>query len=96
MSAAAMTLLTAPTAGAGHTADTPAKIKDAASQFEAMLVGQMLRSARENTSEDSQGSNSTYMELAEQQFAQALTARGGIGIAKMVVAQLGERNADQQ
>jgi flagellar protein FlgJ len=100
MSTAAIGALQLPAAAGGRTSDTPAKIKEAASQFESMLIGQMLRSARESTSDDgdsgSAASNSTYMEVAEQQFAGALAANGGMGIAKMVVAQLGDKHADQQ
>ena len=59
----------------------------------------MLRSAREaggtgltgDDSEDSE-SNSSLVDVGEQQFAQALAANGGLGIAKMVVA--GLKNAD--
>ncbi len=82
-------------------AENPGKLRDAAKQFESMLVAQMLKSVRESVTGlggDDGGDNasSTYMEMAEQQFSQALSASGGMGIAKMVVAQLGDRNADQQ
>ncbi|HZU27451.1 MAG TPA: rod-binding protein [Bryobacteraceae bacterium] len=99
MSSAAIGLQPAPAPlGSPRGPDTPAKIKDAAAQFESMLIGQMLRSVRESCTEDessSGASNSTYMEVAEQQFAQALSAQGGMGIAKMVVAQLGDQHADR-
>ena len=75
------------------------KLDKASTEFEALLLSQMLRSARESSgggisgddSEDSE-SNSSLVELGEQQFAQALAANGGLGIAKMVVA--GLKNAD--
>lgn len=97
-SIAALQIPASPMVGAGgHSKDTPEKMKDAAGQFEAMLIGQMLRSVRESASgadEAQSGSASTYMEMAEQQFAQALAARGGMGLAKMVMAQLGRPHAD--
>jgi len=81
--------------------DTPAKIQQAATDFEALLLAQMLKSAREAsggglTAEDGDDSdaNSTMIELGEQQFAQALASSGGFGIAKMVATGLA-KNADR-
>lgn len=69
-----------------------AKLRDAATQFEALLVTKMLQSARESGNGswagNENGEDSTMMELSEQQFAQALASSGGLGIAKMVVAGL--------
>jgi flagellar protein FlgJ len=68
--------------------DDPAKIKDAAHQFEALLIGQMLKSMRESeggwmgTGEDEAGSSA--MEYAQEMFAQSLSASGGLGLASMV------------
>ncbi len=81
--------------------EDPAKIRKAATDFEAMLLDQMLRSAREaggggltaDGSGDNQA-NSSLIELGEQQFAQALASSGGLGIAKMVVAGL-TKHADR-
>jgi len=65
------------------------KVTDTAKQFESLVIGQMLKSAREasqggwlGTGDDQTGQ--LALEMAEQGFAQALAARGGIGIAKMV------------
>jgi len=74
--------------------DTPEKIGKAAKDFEALLVAQMLKSARESgggitgDAEEQDETNSTLLELGEQQLAQALSNSGGLGIAKMVVAGL--------
>ena len=75
--------------------DDPAKIRKSATDFEAMLIDQMLRSAREagggGLTADGSGedqANSSLIDLGEQQFAQALASSGGLGIAKMVVAGL--------
>jgi Rod binding domain-containing protein len=80
--------------------DDPVKIRKSAIDFEAMLLNQMLRSAREasgggltGTGGDDQ-TNSSLIELGEQQFAQALAGSGGLGIAKMVVAGL-TKHADR-
>jgi Rod binding domain-containing protein len=74
--------------------DTPEKIQKAASDFEALLIAQMLKSARESgggmtgDSDEQDETNSTLLELGEQQLAQALSNSGGLGIAKMVIAGL--------
>jgi len=78
--------------------DSPAKIEHAAKDFEALLINQMLQSAREAggaslTGEDDNGENqenSTLLELSQQQFAQALSSRGELGIANMVIARLNQ------
>ena len=73
------------------------KIGHAAKEFEALLIAQMLRSARESSA-DSEGdgaeTNSSLKELGEQQFAQSLANSGGLGVAKIVVAGL-SRNANR-
>lgn len=89
---------------ASHPTDTPEKIAGAAKQFEALMIGQLLKSARESSgggwldTEDDQDdqTGSLVMEMAEQGFSQAMAARGGLGIAKMVTANLerGEFQAD--
>jgi flagellar protein FlgJ len=81
--------------------DTPAKIQQAARDFEALLLAQMLKSEREASGggltgdgADDNEANSTMIELGEQQLAQALASSGGFGIAKMVVIGLA-KNADR-
>ena len=81
--------------------DSPAKIQKAGTEFEALLLAQMLKSARESSGNgltgddaDDNDANSTMVELGEQQFAQALASSGGLGIAKMVVTGL-TKNADR-
>jgi len=98
-------LLSAPVAltslHTGAAKETPAKIRLAATDFEALLLAQMLKSAREASEDgltgdgaDDTEANSTMIELGEQQFAQALASSGGFGIAKMVVTGLA-KNADR-
>ena len=84
-------------AGAGTTskADTPEKVHDAAQQFEALLIGQILRSARQDGSgwfsdgEDPSGEVAT--DYAEQQFATVLAQKGGLGLADMIAKGLEPR-----
>ena len=77
----------APSAGAKSNND-PAKVRDAARQFESLLIGQMLKSMRESEGgwmgTDEDDASSSAMEYAQEMFAQALTAGGGLGIARMV------------
>ena len=68
-------------------ADTPEKVRDAAQQFEALLMGQILRSARQGGSgwlggEDSSAECAT--DYAEQQFAAVLARQGGLGLAGLI------------
>jgi flagellar protein FlgJ len=68
--------------------DTPEKVRDAAQQFEALLIGQMMKSMHDaeggwlGTGEDE--SASSAMEYAEESFAQAMAHSGGLGIASLV------------
>jgi flagellar protein FlgJ len=84
-----LTISSALPAGGGTAAksDTPEKVRDAAQQFEALLMGQILRSARQSGSgwlggEDSSAECAT--DYAEQQFATVLAKQGGLGLAHMI------------
>jgi len=68
----------------------PSKLHDAAQQFEALMIGEMMKSVRDSGSEDGwlgsgggPGSD-TAMDMAENQFAKALAQGGGLGIAKTI------------
>jgi len=70
------------------TSSAHSKVHEAAQQFEALLLGQMLRTERESGSgwlgggEDS--SAECVTDYAEQQFASILAQNGGLGIATLV------------
>jgi flagellar protein FlgJ len=68
--------------------DDPAKIKDAARQFEALLIDQMLKSMRDSEGgwmgTDEDDASSSAMEYAQEMFAQSLSAGGGLGLANLV------------
>jgi Rod binding domain-containing protein len=63
-------------------------LNESARQFEALLIGQMLRSARESGGgwfgggEDEASSSAVGM--AEEQLSQALAAQGGLGLSRMI------------
>ena len=71
-------------------AQDPARIREAARQFESLLLGQMLKNMRESGSggwldggEDEAGSS--MLEIAEEHLAEVLAAQGGLGLANLVV-----------
>ncbi len=78
-----------PAAPAIGAKNDPVKVAAAAQQFEALLIGQMLKSVAESASEGWMGSGgqsgSSAMELAQEQFANALSANGGLGLTSMIV-----------
>jgi Rod binding domain-containing protein len=77
------------TASSGATAkDDPEKIHKAAQQFESLLISEILKTAHSDsegwlgTGDDQAGSSA--MAIAEEQFAQALSNRGGLGLAPLI------------
>jgi len=73
--------------------DSPQRIEDAARQFESLLLTQMMRSVREADSSgwlgtDGDSANDSAMEIAEQQFGQALSTGGGLGLARLIASGL--------
>jgi len=64
----------------------------AAKDFEALLIGQMLRSAREEGSgwlgTDNDDAGSAAYSLGEDQLAKAMSAGGGLGLSKVIAAGL--------
>lgn len=69
--------------------DTQESIAKAASQFEALLIGQLLKSARPEDGggwlgTDSGDAGSTMTEMSEQVLSSTLAAKGGLGLAKLV------------
>lgn len=68
--------------------DDPAKVRDAAQQFEALLLGQLLRTVRESGNgwlgSGGDGAGDCAIELAEQQLAGLLALQGGLGLASLI------------
>jgi Rod binding domain-containing protein len=78
--------------------DSPEKIREAASQFEALLISQVLKSAHEGedggwmgAGEEDETSNTT-MGMADEYFARSIAAHGGFGLAKMISAGLSRKS----
>jgi Rod binding domain-containing protein len=74
------------------TSPTKSSPTEIASDFEALLIGQMLKSARSDsdgwfgTGEDS--SSASLIEMAEDQIAKVLAKGGGLGLAGMITKSL--------
>ena len=64
---------------------TPKDLLKAARDFEALLIAQLLRSAREDSGA---AESDSLMEMAESQFASLLAANGGLGLAQIVAGGL--------
>jgi Rod binding domain-containing protein len=68
--------------GSARLPDAPERVRDAAQQFEALLLGQILRAARETSGA---GTSDCALEYAEQQFAAVMARNGGLGLASLIV-----------
>jgi Rod binding domain-containing protein len=73
------------------TADqNPKRLPEAARQFEALMITQIMKSARESSgggwlSDGDETGEDTSMGMAEEQFAQSMAKSGGFGLANMIV-----------
>jgi Rod binding domain-containing protein len=79
--------------------DTPQKTHDAAVQFESLLVGQILKSAHDEEGGGWLGAGEDKtagpaMQMADEYFARAITAQGGLGLARMISSSLDKASAD--
>jgi len=70
-------------------ADDPKKVRDAAQQFESLLIGQILKevsdSAQNSGLGESDSASGSMMEMAQEHLAQAIATRGGFGLTAMVM-----------
>lgn len=77
--------------------DTPEKIRSSAEQFEGLLIGEMLKSARESSGGGWMGgddpASDSAMGIAEQYFAQSMAKSGGLGLAHMITKGLEKQAA---
>ncbi|PWU01369.1 MAG: hypothetical protein C5B51_22920 [Terriglobia bacterium] len=75
-----------------RTGQTPAKVTDAAQQFEALLMAQILRSERESGNGwlggEGDSASSCASDFAEQQLSVLLAQRGGLGLASLIASGL--------
>ena len=69
-------------------------VEDAAQEFEAMLIGLLLKSAREAGSlfaeEDRMTGGEGYLELAEQQLAKTLAEGGILGFSRLLLQDINQ------
>jgi flagellar protein FlgJ len=77
---------------------SPKKLQDAAKQFEALMIGQMMKTVRDSgegswLSEGDEAGEDSSMSMAEEQFAQAMASNGGLGLAKMVMRTMSHAGA---
>lgn len=77
------------------------KLVDAAQQFEAMFLNEMLKSSmghadgdQDNT--DAAGQNGTIQGMGTEAVAKAIASAGGLGIARHIVAEVEHEHARQQ
>jgi Rod binding domain-containing protein len=91
-------ILSTPGLTTGANAPSPSqKTKDAAVQFESLLVGQILKSSHEEDggwlgSGEDQTAGSA-MQMADEYLAKALTSHGGLGLARMISNSLNQAAA---
>lgn len=76
------------------------KIHDAAQQFEALMIGELMKSVRESSSDGWLGSgdsdsDDSALSMAEGQFASAISRAGGLGLTEMIERNL-NHEADQK
>jgi Rod binding domain-containing protein len=80
-----------------HAADSPEKIKDAASQFEALLIGQILKTEHDDSGDgwggESDPASGSAMDFANDYFARAMASKGGLGLSTMIVNGLNRQAA---
>jgi Rod binding domain-containing protein len=73
-------------------ANNPGKIREAAQQFEALLLNQILHSAHDPDAgwlgSGGDSSSSCASDFAEQQLATAMSQQGGLGLSKLISAGL--------
>jgi flagellar protein FlgJ len=79
-------------------AGSPQALKTAATQFEAMFINMMMKSMRDATPQDGMldsQQTKTFTSMLDQQLSQNLAKRG-MGLADMLVRQLGAQGASAQ
>jgi peptidoglycan hydrolase FlgJ len=85
-------------AGAAARREDPKKILEAARQFEALLITQILRSARQSgegwLGSGGDSSSDCASGYAEEQFATAMAQGGGLGLANIIAAGLAKAQAE--
>ena len=86
------------TVAAGTGDSKPKNVGQAAEQFEALLIEQMLKGAHEDgeggwLGADEDQAGSSMVDLAQENLAQAMASLGGMGLAGMVTSGLKDADA---
>ncbi len=82
--------------GPGSTAPAnPARLKETVEQFEALLIGQMLRAMHASGAAgwlggEEDAAAESALGMAEEHLSRALASRGGLGLASLVMRGLKE------
>jgi len=79
--------------------DSPEAVREAAREFEALLIGKILQSLQAGASwlgEEGTEFGGLMLEMAQQQLARALAAQGGLGLSDTIVAGLSASREDGQ
>jgi Rod binding domain-containing protein len=81
-----------------HKNDSPEKIKEAASQFEGLMIGQILKASHDDSDSGGWGgeadpASASAMDFANDYFARAMAAKGGLGLSNMIVKGLEKQAA---
>lgn len=77
-----------------------ARVHKAAQQFEALMIGEMMKTVREGGEEGWLGSggdtgDDTAIGMAESQFSQAMASNGGLGLAHMIEKTINRQHGGQ-
>jgi len=88
--------------GASPSAPSPARLHEIAQQFEALLIGEMLKGAREaakdsgmDGDEDEDPAGDSAVDMAQTQFAQAIAMQGGLGLSHLIETGLARDSESQ-
>jgi len=89
-------------ASATASTPSPAKLHEISQQFEALLIGEMLKGVREaakdsgmDGDDDDDPAGDSAMDMAQTQFAQAIAAQGGLGLSHLIETGLAQDSANQ-
>lgn len=76
--------------------ESPEALREAARQFEALFINMMLKNVRETGFEDElfgSDQEKLYQGMFDQQLSQHMASGGGIGLADLLVRQLGGQSS---
>ena len=68
------------------------KIEEAAGQFEALMIGQLLESMTKTGLPNEDSSGSSVLEMGKDQLAQAISNGGGLGLKKTIMNSFDREN----